>query len=160
MALPRRLPTTTRYRNRGAARGLIGSLLLALASGCGGGEGFVPQPDLHEARVALGASFVGGRAAGLRERLGGDLIVQPPAPDSPLRGDAAVAYLERLARGSRVTRSELVPDVLSREGTFLLERGGWHLESGDRTFASRYIIRWADSPAGWKVALWRWTLFR
>ena len=144
---------------RGVARGLIWTALLVLPSGCAGGER-PAEPELHEARVALGASFVGRRATGLRERLHGDMIVQPPEPDSPVRGGAAVAYLERLARESEVTRSELLPVSVSREGNFLLERGGWHLESGERTFASRYIIRWAESPSGWKVMLWRWTVFR
>lgn len=143
-----------------ALRGVIGPMLLALVSGCASEKLPGPGSELHAARVALGASFVGGRAAGLRERLDGDVIVQPPAPDSPIRGEAAVAYLERLARESDVVRSELLPAAISREGDFLLERGGWHLEAGERTFASRYIIRWAGSPAGWKVALWRWTLFR
>lgn len=75
-------------------------------------------------------------------------------------GPAAADYLVALARGTAVTRSVLAPRSLSREGVFLLERGGWHLEAGDRTFASRYTIRWRDSPAGWKVVLWRWTRFR
>ena len=135
-------------------------MLLALASGCGAGRERTAEPELQRERIALGASFVGGRAGGLRELLHPDLIVQPPVPDTPVRGEAAAEYLERLARGSRVSRSELLPVSLSREGDFLLERGGWHLESEDRTFASRYLIRWRESPAGWKVVLWRWTLFR
>jgi hypothetical protein len=134
--------------------------VLALALGCAGAERPGEEPDLHRARVALGAGFVGGRASGLRERLHADLIVQPPEPDTARRGDAAAAYLERLARETRVTRSRLLPASVSREGRFLLERGGWHLESGDRTYASRYMIRWVESPAGWRVVLWRWTRFR
>jgi hypothetical protein len=119
-----------------------------------------PAPELHQARVSLAASFVGGRAAGLRRLLHSDLIVQPPEPDSALRGFAAADYLVELARGTAVSRSVLAPRSLSREGGFLLERGGWHLEAGDRTFASRYTIRWRESPAGWKVVLWRWTRFQ
>jgi hypothetical protein len=142
------------------ARGLIACALIALASSCGAGLERAAEPELHRERVALSASFVGGRAAGLRELLHADLIVQPPAPDTALSGQAAVRYLEQLARESRITRSELLPVSASREGSFLLERGGWHLESGDRTLASRYLIRWRESPAGWKVVLWRWTLFR
>jgi hypothetical protein len=153
--VPRQVPA----RGPGA-RGLIACALIALASGCGAGPERAAEPELHRERLTLGASFVGGRASGLRELLHEDLIVQPPAPDTPLRGAAAAEYLERLARESQVTRSELLPVSLSREGGFLLERGGWHLESGDRTFASRYLIRWRQSPAGWKVVLWRWTLFR
>jgi hypothetical protein len=152
-------PKQVSSRGHGARR-LIACALLALASGCGAGRERPADPALHRERVALGASFVGGRATGLRELLHADLIVQPPAPDTPLRGGAAALYLERLARESRVTRSELLPVSLSREGVFLLERGGWHLESGDRALASRYLIRWRESPAGWKVVLWRWTLFR
>ena len=143
------------------ARGLIAFVLLTTAIGCEReGEQEPAPPDLHRARVDLAASFVGGRASGLRDLLQADVIVQPPDPDSALRGAAAADYLERLARASDVARSELLPISVAREGGFLLERGGWHLESGDRTFASRYVIRWRESPAGWKVVLWRWTLFR
>jgi hypothetical protein len=118
------------------------------------------DPELHRERVALGASFIGGRGAGLRALLHQDLIVQPPAPDTALRGVAAAEYLERLAQDSRLTGSELLPVTVSREGGFLLERGGWHLASGGRTFAGRYLIRWRETAAGWKVVLWRWTPFR
>ena len=45
------------------------------------------------ARVALGASFLGGSASGLRPLLHADLIGQPPEPDSAHRGAAAVDYL-------------------------------------------------------------------
>ena len=154
-------PGPKQVRSRGAgARRLIAGALLAGASGCAGGHERTAEPELHRERVALAASFMGGRAAGLRELLHADLIVQPPAPDNALRGRAAADYLERLARESQLTGSELFPVSVSREGGFLLERGGWHLEWGGRTFASRYMIRWRESPAGWKVVLWRWTLFR
>ena len=98
------------------ARGLIACALIALASGCGAGLERAAEPELRRERLALGASFVGGRASGLRELLHEDLIVQPPAPDSPLRGAEAGEYLEQLARESQVTRSELLPVSLSREG--------------------------------------------
>lgn len=136
--------------------------LLALGTGCetrdriSESAGQEPGP----ARVALGASFVGGRAGGLRNLLHSDAIIQPPEPDSALRGSAAADYLERLARASDLARSELVPTAISREGGFLLERGTWFLDAGERTFRSRYTLRWRESPAGWKVVLWRWTLFR
>jgi hypothetical protein len=143
------------------ARRLIATALLGLGGACGGrDEGPGKATGLHEARVSLGASFVGGQASGLRRLLHRDLIVQPPEPDTALRGDSAAEYLERLARESQVTRSELLPASVSREGGFLLERGWWYLGLGDRTLASRYIIRWRESPAGWSVVLWRWTLFR
>ena len=137
----------------------MAAALLALAGGCGGAPP-VEEPELQQARIALGASFVGSHAGGLRRLMHPDLIVQPPEPDSALRGQAAAGYLERLARESQVTRSQLLPVSVGREGGFLLERGVWHLSSGDRTFTSRYTIRWRASPAGWKVVLWRWTLFR
>jgi hypothetical protein len=66
--------------------------------------------------AALGASFVGGQARGLRALLHGDLIVQPPEPDSARRGAAAADYLDRLARESALTRSQLLPTSISREG--------------------------------------------
>jgi hypothetical protein len=135
--------------------------LLALAGACGRQEERPSaEPALHQARVALGASFVGGHARGLPGLLHADLIVQPPAPDTALRGEPAADYLERLARESRVERSELRPASVAPEGGFLLERGAGHLSSGDRSFTSRYVIRWRASPAGWQVVLWRWTLFR
>lgn len=140
---------------------LIAVALLGLAGGCGGPDARgADEPELHRARVALGASFLGAQASGLRKLLHADLIVQPPAPDSATRGPAAADYLAGLARESQVTRSQLLPLSVGREGGFLLERGVWHLSSGDRTFTSRYTIRWRATPAGWQVVLWRWTLFR
>ncbi len=144
----------------GVARALIHAHLLLHAACAPEQEEADPAPELHETRVSLAASFVGGRAAGLRRLLHSDLIVQPPAPDSALGGAAAAEYLVALARGTAVSRSLLAPRSLSREGGFLLERGGWHLAVGDRAFASRYTIRWRESPAGWKVVLWRWTRFQ
>jgi hypothetical protein len=44
------------------ARRLIGCALLGLASGCGPGRERPAEQVLHRERVALGASFVGGRA--------------------------------------------------------------------------------------------------
>jgi hypothetical protein len=143
-----------------AARRLIACTLLAVACARDEVSERPGEAELRRERVALGASFVGGRATGLRALLHEDLIVQPPAPDTALSGGAAAEYLERLASESRLTGSELLPVALSREGGFLLERGGWHLASGDGRFASRYQIRWRETAAGWKVVLWRWTLFR
>lgn len=137
------------------------ALLLAIAA-CGAGAGNdaeSAESRLSRARVALGGGFVGGLASGLRARLDSGLIVQPPEPDSALRGAAAVAYLERLARATDVSHSELLPGRISEEGGFLLEHGTWILESG-RQYHSRYTIRWRDSPTGWRVVLWRWTRFR
>ena len=144
----------------GIVRRLIATALLAQAAGCGRSEQPPARPALNEARVALGASFVGGHARGLRKLLHPDLIVQPPDPDIALRGEAAAEYLEGLARESQVAGSELLPVSVGREGGFFLERGEWHLRSGDHTLASRYTLRWRETPAGWKVVLWRWTLFR
>ena len=102
---------------------------------------------------------MGGRAAGLRERLHDDLIVQPPEPDTAQQGTGAADYLERLARETEVRHSELLPAGIAEEGGFLLEQGTWVLET-ERPYRSRYTIRWRDSDAGWKVVLWRWTRFR
>jgi hypothetical protein len=148
-------------RARVSIRRLTAAALLALA-GCADRQESAAdaEADLGQSRVALGGGFVGGRAAGLRELLHRDLIVQPPAPDSALQGAAAADYLERLARGSDVERSELLPRSISREGGFLLERGSWIVETGARRLASRYMLRWRDSPTGWSVVLWRWTPFR
>jgi hypothetical protein len=87
-------------------------------------------------------------------------VVQPPAPDTALAGEPAASYLERLARESSVSRSELLPASVSPEGGFLLERGAWQLESAGRTFTSRYMIRWREIPSGWRLVLLRWTVFR
>jgi hypothetical protein len=114
---------------------------------------------LHRARIALAASFVGGQAAGLRERIHHEMIIQPPEPDSALRGRAAAVYLERLARTTEVRHSELLPRAVSEEGEFLLEHGTWLLQS-DQVYRSRYTIRWRESSSGWQVVLWRWTLFQ
>jgi hypothetical protein len=142
--------------------GLAIGPLLALGTGCEtrNRASVSAAHDLGPTRVALGASFVGGRTKGLRNLLHSDVIIQPPEPDSALRGPVAADYLEQLARASDLTRSELVPTAMSREGGFLLERGTWFLGVGERTFRSRYTLRWREAPAGWKVVLWRWTLFR
>jgi hypothetical protein len=141
---------------------LIAAALLAGVVGCEGD----PQPRdrterdrLESVRIELAASFFGGQAKGLHRLLHGDLIVQPPEPDTPLRAEAAADYLERLARETAVQRSELLPAAITREGNFLLERGTWILESG-RGYQSRYMIRWTETPTGWKVVLWRWNRFR
>jgi hypothetical protein len=102
---------------------------------------------------------VGGHASGLRRLLHADLIVQPPEPDSAVGGPGAVAYLELIARETVVERSELVPETVSREGGFILERGTWVLDA-DAPLRSRYTIRWRRAAGDWQVVLWRWTLFR
>jgi hypothetical protein len=141
---------------------VVAALLLAAVAGCdrsSPAHSADPEGDLAQVRVALGASFTGAGGGGLRDLLDSDPIVQPPEPDSAVRGAEAAAYLERLARHTQVSYSELRPTAISQEGDFLLERGTWFLES-DRTFRSRYTIRWRETPAGWKVVLWRWTSFR
>jgi hypothetical protein len=156
-----RLPTGHRRTNsRPITRPLAAAALLAGLIGCQGGQ---PEPaearELEGARIALGASFLGGTAGGLRRLLHADLIVQPPEPDTALQGAPAADYLERLARETQVRHSELRPDRISREGDFLLERGTWALES-ERWYRTRYTLRWRETPAGWKVVLYRWTQFR
>jgi hypothetical protein len=141
---------------------MIAAALLAGAVGCQSDRPSRAQSQgarLDPVRVELAASFVGGEAKGLRRLLHADLIVQPPEPDTSLRAEAAADYLERLARGTVVRRSELLPADISREGSFLLERGTWVLESG-RRYQSRYMIRWTEAATGWKVVLWRWSRFR
>jgi hypothetical protein len=139
---------------------LVAAVLIATA-GCeaSGAAGRSAESELEAPRVALGASFVGGHPTGLRNFLHSDLIVQPPKPDSALRAAAAVDYLERLARETRVRHSELRPARISREGQFLLEQGTWALES-TRWYRSSYTLRWRKTPDGWRVVLWRWTSFR
>jgi hypothetical protein len=110
---PRPKPVPTRGD---VTRRLIATALVGLVGACGGDERPAREPELHEARGALGASFVGGHASGLRDLLHAGLIVQPPEPDSALRGAAAAEYLEQLARQSAVTRSELLPASVAREG--------------------------------------------
>jgi hypothetical protein len=141
---------------------LITAALLAGAVGCQGERQSRAQTEetrLDPVRTELAASFLGGQAKGLRRLLHADLIVQPPEPDTSLRTAAAADYVELLARKTVVRRSELLPADISKEGNFLLERGTWILESG-RAYQSRYMIRWTETPSGWKVVLWRWSRFR
>jgi hypothetical protein len=143
-------------------RRLIGAALLAGVVGCQGDRQPRARTEgarLDRVRLELAASFLGGQARGLRRLLHADLIVQPPEPDSSLRAEAAADYLEGLARRTAVRRSELLPADVWKEGTFLLERGTWILESG-RGYHSQYMIRWTEAPTGWKVVLWRWSRFR
>jgi hypothetical protein len=136
--------------------------LVAGVIGCGDGSRLPADSvasRLDRARVTLAASFVGGRAAGLRDRLHDDVIVQPPEPDTSRQGTGAADYLERLARETEVRHSELLPARITEEGGFLLEQGTWLLET-ERFYRSRYTIRWRDSDGGWQVVLLRWTRFQ
>ena len=119
----------------------------------------VAAPPTAE-RSALGAAFLGGNARGLSALLHADLVVQPPAPDSALRGSAAAAYLTGLAAHTRLTESRLEPEAFIPEGFFLLQQATWVVRAGERVLGSRYHLRWRRTPAGWKVVLWRWTTFR
>jgi len=141
------------------------SLLIALLVGCVGGAGAQRDPSGVVApptaeRSELGAAFVGGKTHGLSGLLHADFLVQPPEPDSALRGSAAVAYLTGLAAHTQVNESRLEPQAFNPEGLFLLEQGTWVLRAGEQVLGSRYHLRWRRSPAGWKVVLWRWTAFR
>ena len=126
------------------------------------------QAQRHPSRAAsptaerseLGAAFLGGKAQGLSTLLHADVVVQPPSPDSSLRGAAAAAYLTGLAAHTRLTESRLEPQAVTPEGPFLLEQGTWVVQAGERVFGSQYHLRWRRTPAGWKVVLWRWTRFR
>ena len=119
---------------------------------------FGDQPT--EEHAALGASFVSGDSATLRRLLYADLIVQPPAPDSARRGDAAIAYLLALAAQTRLLESRLEPRAVAPEGPFVFEQGTWLVGTGDRRLRSRYTLRWRATPEGWRVVLWRWDRFR
>ena len=127
-----------------------------VVSGCAS-DGEPEAPDEHS---RLGAAFVGGDSAGLRQLLHPEVIVQPPAPDSARRGADAIEYLVGLAMGSNVSVSRLRPTGVTREGPFLLEEGTWYMASGDRMLRSRYLVRWRPADYGWRVVLLRWSRFR
>ncbi len=126
-----------------------------------------PPPVQHgapdrpmEEHTALGASFVSNDSATLRLLLHPDLIVQPPKPDSARQGAAAIEYLLGLAAGTSVSESQLEPQMVVPEGSFVFEQGTWRLRTGDRTLRAPYTLRWRGSSAGWQVVLWRWGAFR
>ena len=118
------------------------------------------QVSPHGERVALAASFVGRRSDVLGRLLHDSVIVQPPLPDSARQGTAAIRYVRDLAVNTQVAESRLTPSAITAEGPFVLEQGIWMLRVGDRPLTGHYTLRWRQTPAGWKVVLWRWSTFR
>jgi hypothetical protein len=127
---------------------------LVLMGGCG------EEMRAHEEHAVLAGSFVTGDSAALRTLLHADFIVQPPAPDSARQGAAARSYLLQLAANTKVTESQLHPQMVVPEGPFAFEEGTWELRVGDRRYRSPYMLRWRTTPSGWRVVLWRWGRFQ
>jgi hypothetical protein len=127
---------------------------LVLMAGCG------EEMQAHEEHAVLAGSFVTGDSAALRALLHADFIVQPPAPDTARQGAAARSYLLQLAGNTKVTESRLHPRMVVPEGPFAFEEGTWELRVGDRRLRSPYMIRWRNTPSGWRVVLWRWGRFQ
>jgi hypothetical protein len=139
---------------------LIGFVAGAAACGESPRHSASVDPAPAGERIALAAAFVGGNPRGLRPLLHPDLVVQPPRPDSALRGAPAATYLTTLAAHTRVDESRLEPRAFAPEGPFVLEQGTWVMRTGDRVLGSRYHLRWRRGGARWQVVLWRWTAFR
>lgn len=117
----------------------------------------VVSPEEHS---VLAASFVSGDTAGLATLLDDQLVVQPPSPDTALRGAPARRYLLSLAANTSVAESRFHPEVVQPEGSFAYEQGLWELQTGSDRLVSRYVLRWRKTPVGWRVVLWRWGPFR
>jgi len=117
----------------------------------------IVSPEEH---AVLAGSFVSGDTAELASLLDDQLVVQPPAPDTAVRGAPARRYLLGLAANTRVVESQFHPEVVLPEGSFAYEQGLWELQTGSEQLVSRYVLRWRKSPAGWRVVLWRWGPFR
>jgi hypothetical protein len=117
----------------------------------------IVSPEEH---TVLAGSFVSGDTAGLAALLDEQLVVQPPSPDTALRGARARGYLLGLAANTRVAESRFHPEVVQPEGSFAYEQGVWELQTGTDRLVSRYVLRWRKTPVGWRVVLWRWGPFR
>ncbi len=117
----------------------------------------IVSPEEH---AVLAGSFVSGDTAELADLLDDQLVVQPPAPDTALRGAPARLYLLGLAANTSVAESRFHPEVVLPEGSFTYGQGFWELQTGSGRLLSRYVLRWRRSPGGWRVVLWRWGPFR
>jgi hypothetical protein len=117
----------------------------------------VVSPEEH---AVLAGSFVSGDTADLAALLDDQLVVQPPSPDTALRGAAARRYVVGLAANTSVEESRFHPEAVLPEGSFTYEQGLWELQAGSNRLVSRYVLRWRKTPAGWRVVLWRWGPFR
>jgi hypothetical protein len=111
-------------------------------------------------RWQLAGAFVRGDSATVRRLLAPDAMVWPPSPDTARRGGAAIAYLQRLALSSRVSRSELRPRSVRADGAYLLEEGVWVFTSGRTRVSARYDLSWRRVEGRWRVSFLRWDLFR
>jgi hypothetical protein len=118
------------------------------------------QGHPREEHAVLAGSFASRDSAALGSLLHAELVVQPPAPDSALRGAPARSYLTALAANTSVSASRLYPQTVVPEGQFAFEQGIWVLQVGDLGYQSPYMLRWRRTPAGWRVVLWRWERFR
>lgn len=118
-------------------------------------------PDFPQGeRTALAAGFAGHGSRALAGLLHDSIIVQPPSPESGMQGAVAIRYVSDLATHTQVTESRLTPNAVTAEGPFVFEQGTWVLRVGDRPLTGQYTLRWRQTPAGWKVVLWRWSSFR
>jgi hypothetical protein len=117
----------------------------------------IVSPEEH---AVLAGSFVSGDTVHLAALLDEHLVVQPPSPDTALRGAPARRYLLGLAANTSVAQSRLHPEVVQPEGSFAYEQGLWEVQTGSERLLSRYVLRWRRSQAGWRVVLWRWGPFR
>ena len=111
-------------------------------------------------RWQLAGVFVRRDSAGLRRFLAPDVMIWPPAPDTARRGSAAIAYFQRLALSSRVSRSAFRPRRLRADGPYLVEEGDWTFTHEGTRVSARYDLRWRRIDGRWRVSFLRWDLFR
>jgi hypothetical protein len=111
-------------------------------------------------RWQLAGAFVRRDSAGLRRYLAADVMIWPPSPDTARRGSAAIAYFQRLALGSRLSRSEFRPRSLRLDGAYLFEDGDWIFTYGRSRVSTKYALRWRKIEGHWRVSFLRWDLFR
>jgi hypothetical protein len=111
-------------------------------------------------RWQLAGAFVRRDSAGIRRFLAPDVMIWPPAPDTARRGSAAIAYFQRLALSSSVSRSAFRPRTIRVDGAYLVEQGDWTFTYGRTRVSARYDLRWRRVNDRWRVSFLRWDLFR
>jgi ketosteroid isomerase-like protein len=111
-------------------------------------------------RWQFAGAFARRDTATVRRLLAPDVMVWPPSPDTARRGEAAIAYLQGLARSSSVSRSELRPRRVTPDGAHLLEEGVWIFSSGRTRVSAPYRLSWRRVGDRWRVSFLRWELFR
>jgi ketosteroid isomerase-like protein len=111
-------------------------------------------------RWQLAGAFVRRDSAGIRRFLAPDVMIWPPAPDTARRGSAAIAYFQRLAVSSSVSRSAFRPRTIRADGAYLVEEGDWTFTYGRTRVRTRYDLRWRRIDGRWRVSFLRWDLFR